>query len=749
MNGDNYTIQIQLTGASPLTIQLSEGKPLVAGSSWDADIHLPTHFVSRRHFQLEIINGRVFITDLDSRNGTYLNGTRLTPHQPQEWVTGGKVNIADSVQARLISPQAMPVLSQPRLQSEGTLEIALYRPNMRPNRPIPLTISYQGGLNEQQVYLRGHSLVEGLEFVFKPSEHFVPPGGTVNTGVQIRKLKPFWLGGRFPVILMAMTADGLFARTEAIFRTRPRYELLLLLLLLIMPLPFLALRPEPLVAALPTATSTSIPASITQSPTGTLFPTFTPTSIPSATLTLTPFPSATSCFNQCAAVGWPRYIVQPGDTLSSLANAANVSLAQAASVNCIANANVIQVGQQICLPLRSPLLTAQATCDRVNFIVTFTVFNDGGPMLSADIALIRDNTGFDLIAPALFQLGAGRAQTFQFGYRSRPGYTGSATFSILSGRLLPIVNANCVPPIVTVTPLPQASNTPLPFDTLTPTFTPVPFVDIVAGGLSLDGAVTWDTGCGNASIPLSFAFSNSGNLTSDTFYNQFSIYSEPTLGGSILTNGCGGDGSSCGQFALGPGEGASLPDTLFVTNGDVSTTGDTLYAVANADAGVDVAELNEGNNQSSTLPFDVPVCVIKPTLFVGTATVVNMNECDGSTLGIDVDFKVANSDGIAVNSFTTLISVSVDYGSGATTLSQNVTLISDGNLIAGGSESFSGHLEFPQTSNNGEFPVQIVEGRPIEVNISIDTTNNVAESDETDNLYITTVFTSSCIDIAQ
>lgn len=38
--------------------------------------------VSRRHCQLELKNGRIELTDLDSTNGTFVNGEKLQPNQP-------------------------------------------------------------------------------------------------------------------------------------------------------------------------------------------------------------------------------------------------------------------------------------------------------------------------------------------------------------------------------------------------------------------------------------------------------------------------------------------------------------------------------------------------------------------------------------------------------------------------------------------------------------------------------------------
>ena len=53
----------------------------IFGKSPTVDVNLDNQYVSRRHFQVRSQDGVFFIADLDSTNGTFLNGERLTPHQ--------------------------------------------------------------------------------------------------------------------------------------------------------------------------------------------------------------------------------------------------------------------------------------------------------------------------------------------------------------------------------------------------------------------------------------------------------------------------------------------------------------------------------------------------------------------------------------------------------------------------------------------------------------------------------------------
>lgn len=54
-----------------------------------------TRGVSRRHAVLVKYNDVVHIIDLDSMNGTFINGTRLIPHEPHVLRVGDNLGIAD------------------------------------------------------------------------------------------------------------------------------------------------------------------------------------------------------------------------------------------------------------------------------------------------------------------------------------------------------------------------------------------------------------------------------------------------------------------------------------------------------------------------------------------------------------------------------------------------------------------------------------------------------------------------------
>ena len=50
------------------------------GRSSDNDIHLSDSLVSRKHARIELQGGTYTIVDLDSANGTFVNGQRIRQH---------------------------------------------------------------------------------------------------------------------------------------------------------------------------------------------------------------------------------------------------------------------------------------------------------------------------------------------------------------------------------------------------------------------------------------------------------------------------------------------------------------------------------------------------------------------------------------------------------------------------------------------------------------------------------------------
>ncbi len=85
----------------------------VAGRSEDADVTLGADPVSRRHFEIEFEFGQAILRDLNSRNGTAVNGTIVEPGSPRRLSDGDVVVVAGVVELTFHDPMATPTV--PRL----------------------------------------------------------------------------------------------------------------------------------------------------------------------------------------------------------------------------------------------------------------------------------------------------------------------------------------------------------------------------------------------------------------------------------------------------------------------------------------------------------------------------------------------------------------------------------------------------------------------------------------------------------
>ena len=77
----------------------------VFGKSLTVDVNVDSPYISRQHFQIRCQDDVFFITDLDSTNGTFLNGERLTSQQERRLRDQDLIGMAgDQVLFRFLDP---------------------------------------------------------------------------------------------------------------------------------------------------------------------------------------------------------------------------------------------------------------------------------------------------------------------------------------------------------------------------------------------------------------------------------------------------------------------------------------------------------------------------------------------------------------------------------------------------------------------------------------------------------------------
>ena len=88
------TLNVTEKGGTPKRMEFDKDEVTV-GRVPGNDIVLPKGNVSKRHSQVFCREGRFFVADLKSTNGTYLNGRRITT--PSVIRPGDKIYIGDFV----------------------------------------------------------------------------------------------------------------------------------------------------------------------------------------------------------------------------------------------------------------------------------------------------------------------------------------------------------------------------------------------------------------------------------------------------------------------------------------------------------------------------------------------------------------------------------------------------------------------------------------------------------------------------
>ena len=84
---------------------------VVVGRSQTAGVYLDDKTLSREHTKFYLENGKLFVRDLESKNGTYLNGALIKNTQPLKH--GDRVKVGVATFTVMADDAAMPAVSAP------------------------------------------------------------------------------------------------------------------------------------------------------------------------------------------------------------------------------------------------------------------------------------------------------------------------------------------------------------------------------------------------------------------------------------------------------------------------------------------------------------------------------------------------------------------------------------------------------------------------------------------------------------
>ena len=111
---------------------LLDGERLIVGSAADTDVVVGDSSVSRIHAMLHQLNGRWFIEDCGSRNGTAVNGHQLTslhPLRPNDEIRLGRARLVFCGQPSAGGNPTDAVIERPPITArEHDVLVALCRP---------------------------------------------------------------------------------------------------------------------------------------------------------------------------------------------------------------------------------------------------------------------------------------------------------------------------------------------------------------------------------------------------------------------------------------------------------------------------------------------------------------------------------------------------------------------------------------------------------------------------------------------
>lgn len=213
MAGSRFKLQYKISGSETGWQELNLDSIITIGRNPDCDLILSGSKVSRQHATISIKNNSVILQDLNSSNGTFLDGNRLAPQAEVLMPSGSIVKIGDAeLKIAEMAPKT-PAVSEPVAVSDPTQSILWYRIEKSDWKQIPFDRSITIGrdaecglaLDEGHVS-RNHCTVTQQNGVFTVSD-LGSHNGTYLEGVLLKPNIPVQIypGQYFSIGRVSMT----------------------------------------------------------------------------------------------------------------------------------------------------------------------------------------------------------------------------------------------------------------------------------------------------------------------------------------------------------------------------------------------------------------------------------------------------------------------------------------------------------------------------------------------------------------
>ena len=125
-------LSISIDGDKPYTVAI-EQESVIIGRSAQASVQILHECISRSHLKIrKSENGVLFITDLGSSNGTFLNNEQITPQEEIQWHSFFPISLGHKILIHLVTETTAPPQEETpkNVQGERTYQ-SLKRPQVK------------------------------------------------------------------------------------------------------------------------------------------------------------------------------------------------------------------------------------------------------------------------------------------------------------------------------------------------------------------------------------------------------------------------------------------------------------------------------------------------------------------------------------------------------------------------------------------------------------------------------------------